>query len=68
MSEQGGEVYVDGRLIGYIAIQRAEFSVDNLHKICPLWPPERLSELEQANHWRPVAENEVRAPRPSEGL
>lgn len=66
-----GEVWINGVHVGYtleVKVKYAEVSHESLHRICPMWPPDSLSELERANHWRPVAENEARVPRPLEGL
>lgn len=62
------DVWIDGVYVGYcIEVRYAEITRDNLERAwpqsCHLWPPERLTELEQANQWRPTAENEAMAYR-----
>ena len=56
------DVWIDGVWVGCaLEVKYAKINRENLEKICPLWPPESLSELERANHWRPVAKNEAKA-------
>lgn len=61
-----GDVWIDGVWVGRcLEVKYAEITRANVEKAMPpscyLWLPERLSELEAAARWRPVAENEARA-------